>query len=161
MDYYYPEIDGTTVLPVRLALNQMIDDPLWLDRPQCPYDEETTEVLRALWLEVRGVREKAAQPRAERKPLGEGASKWAELASEAEGLFQELRDFRDGIPIEDTKDRLAYYRTATVLLDKMVALGERSLNLRNVSEFQEKVVSVFDQIMTPEQRTRATEMLAA
>ena len=137
----------------------MADDPLWLDRPQCPYDEETAEVLRALWIEVRGRREKKAEPR-ERKPLGEGASKWAELASEAEELFQELREFRDSVPIEDTKDRLAYYRTATVLLDKMVALGERSLNLRNVSEFQERVVSVFDQVMTPEQRTRATEMLA-
>jgi hypothetical protein len=44
-------------------------------------------------------------------------------------------------------------------LEKLVALGGRSANLRQISDFQTKVLRVFDAVMTPEQRTRATELL--
>jgi hypothetical protein len=172
---FYPDIEALGVdvlMPVRVAIEQMCDDPLWLERPECPYGTDVSEALRALMTVVRKRFREAAggaggggagvSPRAPRTANG---NKWEELQAEAAALYEELAVFkRDADAMGDggmdVKEKLAYFRTATQLLDKLVALGERAANLRRVSDFQERVLRVFDVVLTPAQRTQAQGILA-
>ena len=162
MDRYYPDISSLGpefIIPLRVIAQQMLDDPLYLDRGECPYGaEEKAALAEAIgdWkrLAARDLATTAEAP----IPLAEGADKWEALAQEAENLFVELRAAKP-ILTDDPKDKLSFYRTATQLLDKLVTLGERSEKLRQIDEFRGRVLAVFDQVLSPEQRTQATRIL--
>jgi hypothetical protein len=158
VDRYYPDIEAlgpNFLLPLQVVCEQMANDPLWLERRDCPYGDETKAKLRACLSTPKGPRE----PLAVVAPLPEGTDKWDVLTREAEDLYREMSQLKMQLVGAETRDQLSFYRTATVLLEKLVALGERSANLRQISDFQTKVLRVFDAVMTPEQRTRATELL--
>lgn len=157
MDRYYPDIEAlgpNFLLPLQAVCEQMANDPLWLERRDCPYGDETKAKLRACLSTPKGPREPLPD-----EPLLEGEGKWDALTREAEMLYRDLSRLKAEMAGTETKDQLAFYRTATILLEKLVALGERSANLRQISEYQSRVLKVFDAVLDPEQRTRATTLL--
>lgn len=166
-NHYYPDIEGAWLLPLKVAFEGLRGDPLWLERKGCPYEEEVVEALRELWGMVRNSASAGApeqKERPERAPLGE--DRWERLGQDAEALFQDLMAYKDDLDgIDDEgkamkpSDRLAFYRTAAQLLDKLLTLGERAKNLKQVSDFQNRVLAVFEEVLTPEQRTRALTMM--
>lgn len=160
MDRYYPDLDslGTDfLLPVRVVLEQMLNDPLWLERGDCPYSDAVKDALAGYAALVKSARKEAvvAKPRL----AVAGLDRWQAMSEEAAGLYDELLTFRDTTKITDAKEMLAYYRTASQLLDRLTNLGERAINLKQVSEFQDRVLRVFDAVLTPEQRTQAQRIL--
>ena len=155
---YYPEVDPTWFLPLRVIFTALQGDPLWLERPECPYDEETCSAIREVWLQQRGERTERATRTA--KPLGDSEDRWTQLEEELTTLYDELRNFQSGVSIDDAKEHMAVFRTATSLLDKLVGLSERANNVKSVSEFRARVLGVFDEILTPDQRSTAMEKLA-
>lgn len=152
---YYPEIDVGLMLPLKVALGSMANDPLWLERAECPYDEETREELGKLFLAFRAKSEVASAA----VEFVASGDKWGDLENELTALFTELRTYSNNIPDGDAKEKMAYFRTATSLLDKITGLAERAHNVRSVSQFTSKVISIFDDILSPEQRTLAIERL--
>jgi hypothetical protein len=157
-NHYYPSISSMDVLTMRSVLTQLQDDPLWLERPDCPYEGPILEGLAALWDQVRPQRAAAvAAPR----EVVEGADKWTSLSADAATLFEELMALKTTISEEDVKEQLAFYKTATSLMEKLIALGERAANLKQISDFQARVISVFDNVLTPDQRTSAMKLLSA
>lgn len=164
MDRYYPDLESLGLdffLPMRVLIQQMINDPLYLERPECPYGDDTREALRQLELmwKVAG-RAREAKGRERVREERTGVEKYEELTREAQDLYADLVELRSTIETEgDVKEKLAFFRTATALLDKLVALGERSANLKNISEYQARVLTVFEQVMDGEQRTRAMRVL--
>ena len=163
---YYPDIEASALLHCRSIFDQMADDPLWLERPGCHYDDDLKDKIRALW--GRGKVVSAVAQVVEPAPVilgGEGKNPWDGVGEELTSLYNELRNFKgvvgeDGevIPIE-AKDQMAFFRTATSLLDKIVGLSERANNVKSVSEFTSRVIAVFDEVLTPQQRTQAMSKL--
>lgn len=160
---YYPNLILGEVSKVRIALDQLDADPLWLDRDGCPFDEALILALRGLWGRVRAKR----APKAEVEEKGaEGGMAWDDVTAEARALFEDIREMRTemnggmGDEASDPSARVAYYRMAATTLEKVVQLGERAQNIKEVSDFKRRVLDVFDQVLEPEQRTRATELLA-
>lgn len=154
---YYPDFDPSWLLPVRLAFESMTADPLWLEREDCPYDGATIEALRGLWAKFRAKPEAVETARSN---LASASDKWTQLSDEMFSLFDELKNFsaRD-IAEDDVKEKMAYFRTATALLEKITGLAERAHNVKTVSDFRSRILQVFDEILTPEQRTSAMEKL--
>lgn len=152
MKTFYPNFEPMSLLPVKIAFEAMGNDPLWLERPECNYDPDTIETLRELFASKHMVK-------ALTQVISNTPRKWDELGDELVNLFNELRGWQSTVNPDD-KEQLAGFRTAVALLDKIVSLGERAKNIKAVSDFHNKVVRVFDQILTPEQRTTAMEMLS-
>ena len=142
---------------MRSILSQMQDDPLWLERPDCPYDAPLRESLEAMWLSVRPRKVEVAPSAVER---AEGTDKWSALAEDAENLFADLMAMKGTLDGDDVKEQLAFYKTVTSVMDKLITLSERASNLKQVGDFQARVVAVFDAVLTPEQRTTAMRMMS-
>lgn len=162
---YYPEIEPGALLPVSLLFQNLLNDPLWLERPACPYETEVKEAIRDLWIMVRQ-RPSTNVASATSAAISDGESQWSDVAVELRTLFNDLKTFSaSGVDIDsgasglDPKEQMAYFRTATSLLDKIVSLGERANNIKAVSEFQSSVIKCFDEVLSPEQRTRMMEIL--
>jgi hypothetical protein len=161
---FYPQFDADMLLPIKLALTSISEDPLWLERPDCPYEKEVSELLWAMWLTFRTKPRQTREVSSGEGGAGENAigveDKWRNVADELTELFNGLKEAKEDTLDMEVKEKLNYYRVATSLLEKITGLGERAMNVRAVSEFQAKVLSVFDEVLTPEQRTRAMEKLA-
>lgn len=164
-DDFYPDVMPGGLLPAKLIVQGMEGDPLWLERRECPYDDETKHEITTFWEMVRANRAETvssnAPPAIELDDQGE--IKWDTLSDELTKLYNDLRSFQttgtgDGSRL-DPKEQMAFFRTATSLMDKIVGLGERTMNIKQVSEFQGRVMAVFEAVLKPDQRTRAMEML--
>ncbi len=129
-----------------LVFDLMKADPGYLDDPDCPYTDETRDFL-AKWVE---------------KPAGETLEpkdKWEKLERETQRLYDELKDSKDNLSIEDHAERMSYFRTATSLLDKLVGLQERAVGLRAIGEFHQTVLDIMEEVLDAGQRTEVMNRL--
>jgi hypothetical protein len=162
---YYPELEPGGLLPVRIIFTALLADPLWLERPACPYEPQLCEEIRDLWIKVRARKETSSAAAPRDVTIRSGITQWDDLGTELLNLYNELRTFSSTGAGDDegggldAKEQLAFFRTATSLMDKLVGLGERTHNIKSVSQFQAAVLNVFEQVLTPEQRTQAMELL--
>ena len=156
---YYPEITPGMLIPVHLVLDIMADDPLALERPTCKYPPEVVASLKALWAKLQTVPD--AVPEVVPIAGRESVNRIDALDDELTKLLDSLRGLALRLDPEDTKEQLNYFRTATSLIGKLTELQERMANVKAVGEFHAKVISVFDDVLTPEQRTQALVRLEA
>ena len=166
MSNYYPEIELGSLLVAEALIAGDANDPLYLDRRDCPYDAATKEQVREFLIAIKpgegdGPRAGVSSPPEAARPAAvmSATDRFGALDGELTRLFDELNNYSRRIDISDTKERLQYYRTATSLLDKLTSLSERIHNVRSVSMFHTRVLAVFDEILTPDQRTLAMEKL--
>lgn len=152
---FYPPLEAGSVTAVRAALSQMRRHPDWLDRKECPYDVPTrlglAELLRAL------PASSVDPPSAE--DVEEDADRYTALERDATTMLRDLRTLTRDFAAGDTKERLTSFKVAAGLMEKLIDIGERANNLRDISHFQRAVVRVFDQVLTPPQRTQALRLL--
>lgn len=129
-----------------LVLQLLEQDPGLLSDPDCPYSADTKEVLASMSVET-GVSEEIP------------ADKWAKLERETQRLYDELKDSKDNLSIEDHAERMSYFRTATSLLDKLVGLQERAVGLKAIGTFHQTVLDIMEDVLDPGQRTEVMERL--
>ena len=156
MDHsFYPPLDAGSVTAVRAAVSQARRHADWLVSPGCPYDQATrlglTELLRAL-------PPASSAPEEPQAPVDD-ADRYTTLEGDANSMLRELRELLTQIGKEEVKERLAGYKVATTLMEKLIDLGERASTLRDMSQFQRGVLKVFDTVLTPAQRTQALRLL--
>jgi hypothetical protein len=148
----YPIIDPKSLIPLRIIQAELTKNPEYLDHEDCPYPADLKAFLRVFASLV--------VPVGARKPfLGLHGDKWAILESEANKLYDDLRNFSDEIGRGDVAERMSYFRTATSLLEKIVGINERAVGLKHIHDFQQTVLAVFEEELTADQRTRVTERL--
>ena len=90
---------------------------------------------------VEGLRTLRRVPHSERDGCGGGSGRndfqfrrqdSASLQDTLTELFDDLKSFEGNIDTPDVKDQMAYFRTATSLLDKIMGMIERSHNVKAV-----------------------------
>lgn len=129
-----------------LALQLLQQDPGLLADPECPYSADTVSVLVGL----QGSDEPVAEtPR----------DKWDKLERETQHLYDDLKDSKDNLTVEDHAERMSYFRTATSLLDKLVGLQERAVGLKAIGTFHQTVLDIMEDILDPGQRTEVMQRL--
>ena len=134
---YFPLLDEKPLLQVAALLRE---NPSYLQNAECPYSEGVKKLF--------GFTEANAGPA--------GLSK---LEEEATQLFKELKDFGADLDIEDVSERMAWFRTRTSLLEKILGIHERAQGLKQVSEFQEVVLQAIEEELNADQRTRVMTKL--
>ncbi len=141
-DRYYPKFDPDTLEQLKQLSECVGMDPTYLEEA----DEYPTWLLDLLG----GVEEAEAV----RDDLEE-----VDLVKETTGLFRGLQDAKDGFATDDHSERMSYFRTSTALLEKLVGLKERALNIRQISRFYQTVLAVMEEVLEPGQVTEVRERL--
>lgn len=151
----FPTFEPAQLVPFRVLAALLEENPDALNDQNCPYSEELKTFLVRFKpvSEEGGVRSSGF--------LGQHASKWDALETEAGELYNDLRAFRNNLSTEDVAEQMSYFRTATSLLEKIIGINERALGLKRISEFQEAVLDVIENTLSPSQRTEVMDRLRA
>lgn len=147
MSRYYPEIDEEALL---LMIELQKEDPNYIFGGHFPAPIE--ELFKGLHA-VQGVLMVADEPDLD------GMTKWEKLEHESNELFSALTEAGKGIKDRDNAERMSYFRTATQLLERIVGIQERALNVKKLAEFQQIVLSIMDDVLDGDQRTAVRKRL--
>jgi hypothetical protein len=136
----------------------------YLRRPDCPYDNDTIELLEKLFkpVEVEVIVEKIVE-KPSRGKVGRPSKKNElseddanELEIEAKEMLTELRNMakteEGDLKQLDTGTRLSILKTRTQLLEKLVSIRERFTSARKVIEFRSTVMGILEDLVPEEKR---------
>lgn len=151
MSDFYPPLPDRAVWAVDIILQNMAQDPDYLI--DSPYTHEEITTLERLAGNVSTLAEEAE----EIEEVGDG--KWARLERESDKLFKALTGFSAKLDAKDNAETMAYFRTATSLLDKIVGIQERTANLKQISMFHDTVLRVMEDVLDAGQRTEVMTQL--
>ena len=129
-----------------LALQLLKQDPGFIHDEDSPYSPDTRSALAVF-----------ASPAVE--VVETPRDKWDKLERETQRLYDELKDSKDNLSIEDHAERMSYFRTATSLLDKLVGLQERAVGLKAIGQFHQTVLDIMEDVLDPGQRTEVMQRL--
>lgn len=148
---HYPDLSQKLLVPLRVVREQLRLDPGYLDDPACPYHTDVLELLKHL---------APAAPEVSGQFLRRSGSKHEILEDEAQQLYLEIRDFGQKLKVDDVTERMSYYRTRTALLEKLISLTERAASMGEIQRFQDVVMGILEDMLSPDQRAEALERLA-
>lgn len=150
-DFYYPPIPEDVVKQIEVVRQLSLEHPnYWANSP---YPARLQNILREWFVRTKQV---GAMTEDVIKKTTDGA-KWEMLYKETEDLYSQLKEAK--FDAEDNAERMSYFRTATSLLSKLIEYQERALNLKMVSDFQNEVLLIMDEVLSPTQRTEVMERL--
>lgn len=145
---YYPTLDLQTLKGLKIVLQLSSEDSSYfLDTP---WSGEIQLLVEELTKPKKIVHQAAP---VEKK---EGEEEWEFLARETRGLYDGLKVA--GIGLEGN-ELMAFYKTSTSLLEKLLAMQERANNLKHVSDFYQLVLDVMEDSLTGDQRTTVMQKL--
>jgi hypothetical protein len=157
---YYPEMPAPSLAAIRLIQKKLSEDPSYLSSPDCPYPEEFCDIFA-----TPAVRAAPAGEEQRPAPPAVVGDKWAKLELESQELFDELKNYGDTLKdVEggvDSTEKMAYFRTATALLEKIVSIHERAANLKNLHHFQETILGILEDLMPADKRTEFMNRIKA
>lgn len=146
MAFFYPPIDEPTVKKLEVIRQLMADHPGYF--LEAPYSGETERMLKS-WFGS----SKKSLPSAGDISIQDDTDPWKMLYQETQTIFRNLKDVKFDA-VGETSEKMAYFRTATSLLDKLVSLQERALGLKEIGEFQKAVLEAMESALNPDQRTK-------
>jgi hypothetical protein len=146
-------------------------EPGFLRKTDCPYDNDTIELLERLFkpVEVEVIKEVLVE-KPSRGAVGRPSGKKelteddaVELENEARDMLKELRQMAQNEDGElkqlDTATKLSILKTRTTLMEKLVTIRERFTSSRKVAEFQNVVVTILDDLVPEEKRDEMLKRL--
>lgn len=160
MDTHYPPLDDRTVWGVSIICRMLRTDPNYLDAPDCPYPAETRRYLAAIG-GLAAATPAPAVPAALEVADAEAVLSLDDLETQIARLLRDLKDFGEHLQQGDVAGHNTYFRTSAALIEKLLTMKEKAGGLRQVGEFQEKVLAFVDEVLTPDQRTRLMDRLGA
>ena len=141
---FYPKITSSNLLPIRALVEAIAANPRYLEAPECPYPADVKEFFARITA-------RAAPPEVPASIFDGETDKVEVLERELATLIADFKRFGQELPAGDA-DKLQYFKTQASLLEKLTSLQERTLNLREMSEFQSILLGIMDEILTVDQR---------
>lgn len=147
---HYPTIDEALLTPFRAIELQLQTFPDMLSDPACPYTPAVRAYVQRL--------AKVTTPDGP-DPLVEADSDALDV--EIAKLYRTVKDDAATFTGTDTKDKMAFLKTANDLLTKLVDLQAKRFNTRNMARMQRLVVETLEEFLDPGQRTEFIKRLEA
>jgi hypothetical protein len=82
-----------------------------------------------------------------------------QILGQVEKMLNEASQLSDGSTNLTTSERIALFKAQAQLVEKWVSNRERVLNVKQMAEFQQVVISYMDAVLTPDQRTSFMDSL--
>lgn len=143
-------------------------DPAIFDDPDCPYDNDTIDILKKMFApkEVEIIKEVAVKEKKGRgRPAKNQISDEEALRLEQQAMrlmkdLDELGQTADGEMKQlDTSTKLQIFKTQAQVMDKLASIRERFTNVRRVAEFQGTVMKIIEELVPEEQHPELIERL--
>lgn len=139
-----PPLDDKSHWFLQIIIRGLASDPQYLDAAD--YPEEIKNFLTSRMSQAR---------------LTEADLEDLDMPAEVLTLYTDLKNQRMSFPANDAAEKMAYFRVATTLLEKLINLMERAKNIRQVSQFYALVLSQMEEFLEPAQITKFRARLAA
>jgi hypothetical protein len=137
----FPQLDHKAMWDIARVIRHLKEDPNFLNQSPYPMDVRDWLVRQAAGGETSDV-------------------KLEDLETEAQTLFLQLKKLSKDVEAgTEVKDKLSYIKAATSLLDKLILLKERAADVKQQAKFQNTVLTLLEEICTPDQRTQVMERL--
>jgi hypothetical protein len=160
-DYHYPDLTDHATWAVKTILTLASEDVLYLRSPDCPYDAQFKNIIDRAIAFGNGSREEKEES-TEKPPVSAPVSEDeidSTLAGDLHSVFTELKAYGKTIGQSDQTERMAYFRTATSLLERLVNARERALGVKQIKDFQDTVLTIMEEVLSPDQRTDVMDRL--
>lgn len=154
MTFHYPKLDQETLKNLNVVQKIAKAHPSYFITS--PYSSEIQRLITEWFLAPKVAISKTVETG--KSAVEDDREPWVMLYEETRDLYSNLKN-TEIMEDTNTSEKMAYFRTATSLLEKLVSLQERSLGLKEVGEFQHKVMDILETVMTPAQRTQVMEKL--
>lgn len=136
---------------------QLAHDNQLLELEVCPYDRETVTALKTIFTErvVERVVEKevvrviSPEERADTKM---SLSDQEEVAESARELLSQLKVLGEGETGLDTQTKIQIIKTKATLMEQLVKLRERWMNVKRQSQFHAVVIGILDDLLAENDR---------
>ena len=144
-----------------LDLKRQYDaDPQFLRVPECPYDTETVEMLEHIFKSqtIEKIVEKVVEVPVEAEAKGARREKLDEGEQElvdktVAELLKDLNKLGEGEMGLDTQTKVQIIKAKATLIDQMLKMHERVMNVKRISNFQTVVISILDDLIAPSDRS--------
>jgi hypothetical protein len=156
-DFHFPDITDHAAWAFNLVFTLAKEDAAYINSPDCPYDEGVKKIIR-LATQVIPVAAPSTEAPKSSTPISEDEID-ATLAEDLHSVFRELKDYGKTIAQSDQTERMAYFRTATSLLERLVNAREKALGVKQIKDFQDTVLTIMEDTLTIDQRTEVMERL--
>ncbi|AJD82900.1 hypothetical protein PJWF_00006 [Achromobacter phage JWF] len=161
MSYHYPPLDEKVTWALGVIATLASEHEDYFLHPDCPYEGRTLVLLQALVLPPEGGGEDGQG--AVLPPVQVTAEDLANIDSGLEEdllrVLLELKRHGATLTNVEQSEKMAYFRTITSLLEKLVLLRERAAGVKQVKEFESAVLGVMEDVLDPEQRTKVMDGL--
>lgn len=149
-DKYYPPINQSHL---RIMLKLMNEHSDYLTDKSCPYDAD----IKSLLTETQGNKKKPNAAKIDLDALNED-----DLSVQINTLYADLQSYGSSInsdPEASATDRNTYFRLSTALLEKLVQIREKALNMKQYAAFQQEILNIMDEVLNADQKKEITERL--
>lgn len=142
----YPNITDATVTPFRVIQVLHKTHPNLLDRPDCPYSDDTKALLRTFV--------GATAPVGDQKTfLDDADDPYEALERQIALTLQDIAAFEAKLSTLDNKDRVQFLKAKPALLEKLIELKERTNNMKVSADFMKKIYEFVDKDLDTDRRT--------
>lgn len=136
-EFFYPPLDAPTVKNL-LIVKQLVDEhPSYF--LESPYPQTLEADLLRLF---KYTRHTVTEPRAN------VSDEELDVESELVTLFRSLKVAK---PAATDADQMAYYRTATALMERLLNLQDKAKNMKTMGEHHDMVLRFMEEICSPTQ----------
>lgn len=145
---YFPPLTAEHLVPLRALKQLLVNSPDLLNHPNCPYDDDVREFLKLMLAPADLAKDEIISldtPEA--------------MDAQLEHIYSNLMKFQSELNKSDSKDKLQWAKAAISIIDRVISLKERVLNLKNFSNFQKTMIGILDDVLEPHQRTEVVERL--
>lgn len=147
---YYPELSDTMVWQMTVIAKHIRDSgPEYLQNS--PYPPE----IKAIFGLVVSIESQVGEL--------EQTIDGMDVRAELERLYKNLDETWSKLSAgnADNAEKMAYFRVATTMLEKLVALQERANNVRAIGQFHATVLAVLDECLDPSAVAKVRARLSA
>ena len=142
MSSFYPTLKDEQILLLNVIVQSLKKDPNYLNAPECPYSETIKSFFRN------------QQGPVEVIDLFDGEDQILILDKQIEKLLNDLEAFAGTLMDADHSEKLQYFKTKTVLIERLIAMKERIVNLKELNDFRGAVIQLLDEVCTKDQITQ-------
>jgi hypothetical protein len=149
-DNYYPEIDEKNLGLLSDLMDQ--NGPEWLDHPDCPYSDKLKKLLMGSQIKI--------EDDFDNPENYDMLSSDEHMLKEINSLYKYLQEFgKDMRSSDSAAEKNTYFKISTALLEKLIAMRERTINLSKMNEFTEVVLQIMEDELDVDTRSKILEKL--
>lgn len=140
---FYPTIRDEQIMTLNVVVQNLEQDGNYLNSSECPYSDTVKQFFQR----------KIEAKKIDGIDIFAGEDELIVLDSQIIKVINDLEEFGMKIGSADVTEKMAYFRTKTALIEKLVNMRERLTNLKEINDFRLTLLQFMNEILSKDQIT--------